>query len=305
MRPDSDNDDSCGFEYGPPDPRTPHVQGLQRCRPLAARMDSVPPSRTGPDARTAHRRDAALPVGAGIALAAALSWGYVFYMVWGMAHMDMAADSVFMPAMDNWDGADLLLVFVMWTVMMAAMMLPAATPLLLMLAKINYSRHSRRRAALATGVAGLGYVAAWTGFSLLATLAQWRLLEAQWVSPMMDSSSKLMTGALLLAAGAYQFTPVKHACLGRCRSPMTVLLTEWREGYLGAFRMGLRQGVYCLGCCWLLMVLLFAFGVMNLIWIAALSVLVLLEKIVPQPRLFAQLTGAVLLVWGAWIAAPW
>ena len=257
---------------------------------------------TSPDARTANFRDGVLRVGAGIALAAALSWAYVFYMVWGMAHMDMAADSLLMPGMDNWDGTDLLLVFVMWTIMMAAMMLPAAAPLMLMLAKINYSRYRRRRAALATGVAGLGYLAAWTGFSLLATVAQWRLLEAQLVSPMMDSSSKLMTGVLLIAAGAYQFTPLKHACLGRCRSPMGVLLTEWREGYAGAFRMGLRQGAYCLGCCWLLMALLFALGVMNLVWIAALSVLVLLEKILPQPRLFAQGTGAILLVWGVLIA---
>jgi predicted metal-binding membrane protein len=241
-------------------------------------------------------------VGAGIALAAALSWAYVFYMVWGMAHMD---DSLLMPGMDNWDGSDLLLVFVMWTVMMAAMMLPAAAPLMLTLARINHSRYGRRRAALATGVATLGYLAMWTGFSLLATLAQWRLLEAQVVTPMMDSSSKLMSGALLLAAGAYQFTPFKHACLGRCRSPMSLLLTEWREGYMGAFRMGLRQGAYCLGCCWLLMTLLFAFGVMNLIWIAALSVLVLLEKIVPQPSLFAQGTGAILLVWGVLITTPW
>ncbi|HEY6239838.1 MAG TPA: DUF2182 domain-containing protein [Burkholderiales bacterium] len=268
-------------------------------------MDSIPPSRTSPDARTANYRDGALTVGTGIALAAALSWAYVFYMVWGMAHMDLAADSLLMPGMDNWDGADILLVFVMWTIMMAAMMLPAAAPLMLILARINYSRYSRRRAAFATGVAGLGYLAAWTGFSLLASLAQWRLLDAQLVSPMMESSSKFMTGALLLLAGVYQFTPLKHACLGRCRSPMSVLLNEWREGTMGAFRMGLRQGAYCLGCCWLLMALLFAFGVMNLIWIAALSALVLLEKILPQPRVFAQATGAILLVWGVLIAAPW
>jgi predicted metal-binding membrane protein len=224
-------------------------------------------------------------------------------MVWGMENMDLSADSLLMPRMLGWQGTDLLLVFVMWAIMMAAMMLPAATPLLLLLAKINHARYSRWRSAVATGVAGLGYLAAWTGFSLLATLAQWGLLEARLVSPMMESSSPLLSGALLVAAGAYQFTPLKYACLSRCRSPLSVLLNDWREGYLGAFRMGLRQGAYCLGCCWLLMALLFAFGVMNLIWIAALSVLVLLEKILPQPRLFAQGTGAILLVWGAWIAS--
>jgi len=243
-----------------------------------------------------------LPVGAGIALAAALSWAYVFYMAWGMENMDLSADSPLMPRMIQWQGVDLALVFVMWAVMMAAMMLPAATPLLLLLAKINRTRHSGQRAAVATGVAGLGYLAAWTGFSLLATLAQWGLLEARLVSPMMDSTSPLMSGALLIAAGAYQFTPLKYACLGRCRSPLSVLLNQWRDGYSGAFGMGLSQGAYCLGCCWLLMALLFVFGVMNLIWIAALSVLVLLEKVVPQPRLFAQGTGAILLVWGVLIA---
>jgi predicted metal-binding membrane protein len=261
-------------------------------------MASIPPSLTSPSGRGANFRDGVLPAGAGIALVAALAWAYVVYMVWGMEHMDLSADWVLMPRMTGWNGADLVLVFAMWSIMMAAMMLPAAAPLLLLLARIHHARHSRFRAAFATGVAGLGYLAAWTGFSLLATLAQWGLLEARLVSPMMDSTSSLLSGALLTAAGAYQFTPLKHACLGRCRSPLSVLLNEWREGYLGAFRMGLSQGAYCTGCCWLLMTLLFAFGVMNLIWIAALSLLVLLEKIVPQPRLFAHATGAILLVWG-------
>lgn len=265
-------------------------------------MASIPPSPTSLSARITYFRDGALPVGAGIALAASLSWAYVFYMAWGMENMDLSADWLIMPRMIDWQGADLLLVFAMWVIMMAAMMLPAATPLLLLLAEINHARYSRRRAALATGVAGLGYLAAWAGFSVLATLAQWGLLEARLVSPMMESSSRLLSGALLLAAGVYQFTPLKHVCLSRCRSPLSILLNQWREGYLGAFSMGLRQGAYCLGCCWLLMALLFAFGVMNLIWIAALSVLVLLEKILPQPRLFAQGTGAILLVWGASIA---
>jgi predicted metal-binding membrane protein len=257
-------------------------------------MDCSPPPRAG----SRNHSDGALPVGAGIALAAALSWAYVFTMVWGMEHMDVADGWLLMPVMDDWGGADLLLVFLMWTIMMVAMMLPGTAPLLLALAGINYSRYERRRAALATGVAGLGYLAAWTGFSLLATLAQWRLLEARLISPVMDSSNTWLTGALLLAAGAYQFTPVKHVCLGSCRSPFSVLPSERRQGYAAAFRMGLRQGAYCLGCCWLLMALLFALGVMNLVWIAALSVLVLLEKILPQPRLFAQVTGAILLVWG-------
>ena len=223
-------------------------------------------------------------------------------MVWGMEHMDLSADSPFMPGMMAWDATDLALVFVMWTIMMVAMMLPAATPLLLMLARINRARLARWPAAMATGFAALGYLAAWTCFSLAATLAQWGLLEARLVSPMMESASNGLSGALLLAAGAYQFSPMKLACLRYCRVPVGVLLTEWREGAWSAFRLGLRQGAYCTGCCWLLMALLFAFGVMNLIGIALLSVLVLLEKIVPQPRAFAMATGAILLVWGVLVA---
>ena len=260
----------------------------------------MPPSSSNSGA--ARIRDRALPVGAGIALVAALAWAYVFYMAWGMEHMDLAADSFLMPRMADWNGRDLLLVFVMWSIMMAAMMLPAAAPLLLLLAKMNRTRSSGGRAALATAVAGLGYLSVWTGFSLLATLAQWALLEAQLVSPMMESSSRWFSGALLITAGVYQFTPLKEACLGHCRSPLGILLTEWREGHMAAFRMGLRQGTYCTGCCWLLMALLFAFGVMNLLGIAALSVLVLLEKILPHPRLFARTTGAILFLGGVLLA---
>jgi predicted metal-binding membrane protein len=264
-------------------------------------MATTPPSLTSPS-DLAGPPASRVAVGAGIAVVVAVSWAYVLYMAWGMANMDAVADSLLMPSMMDWGGADLLRVFLMWSVMMAAMMLPSATPLLLLIARINYGRFSRERAALATGVFGLGYIAVWIGFSLLATLAQWGLLEARLVSPMMDSASPFLSAALLATAGTYEFTPLKHACLARCRSPLSVLMTQWREGYPGAFAMGLRQGAYCTGCCWLLMALLFVFGVMNLIWIAALSVLVLLEKLLRQPRWFSQATGVALLAWGALVA---
>ena len=259
------------------------------------------PSLTSPSAG-AFARGERLPAAAGIAVFLGLCWAYLLYMIWGMENMDAVADSLLMPAMVDWSGADLVLVFVMWAIMMAAMMLPSAAPMLMLFARISAARSNGARAGLATGVLALGYLAAWAGFSALATLAQWGLLEARLVSPMMSSASPALSAALLAAAGAYQFTPLKNACLARCRSPLSVLLNDWREGLAGAFSMGLRQGAYCIGCCWLLMALLFVFGVMNLVWIVALTVFVLVEKLLRGPGWFAPVTGAMLLVWGAGIA---
>ena len=147
----------------------------------------------------------------------------------------------------------------------------------------------------------MGYLTAWTGFSVLATLAQWGLLTAALVSPMMASTSNILGAGLLLMAGFCQFSLLKYACLAHCRSPLGFLATEWREGSWGAFRMGLKHGVYCLGCCWALMGLLFAFGVMNLLWIAGLSILVLAEKIAPFERLVSSIAGLVFIGWAAWL----
>jgi predicted metal-binding membrane protein len=264
-------------------------------------MASTPPSLTSLS-EAAFPRGGRLAAGAGIAVLLGLCWAYLLYMVWGMENMDEVADSMLMPAMVDWSGADLVLVFVMWTIMMAAMMLPSAAPMLMLFGKVSAARAKGPRAALAVGVLALGYLAAWTAFSAIATLAQWGLLEARLVSPMMSSASPALSAALLIAAGAYQFTPLKNACLARCRSPLSFLLNDWREGLAGAFCMGLRQGVYCTGCCWLLMALLFVFGVMNLVWIAALTVFVLVEKLLGRPRWFAPATGALLIAWGAGIA---
>jgi predicted metal-binding membrane protein len=238
----------------------------------------------------------------GVAIVVAICWGYLAYMAWGMQNMSAAADWWIMPRMSNWGGADLVLVFAMWAIMMAAMMLPSAVPLLLLLAKINSQRYGRARALVATNAVGLGYLVAWIAFSALATLAQWCLLEARLVSPMMESASPYLSALLLAAAGAYQFTAWKYACLSQCRSPLGALMTQTRGGVSGALLLGLRQGTYCIGCCWLLMVLLFVLGVMNLLWIAALTLLVLLEKVLRQPRWFVQFTGAALLAWAAVVA---
>lgn len=262
-------------------------------------MAFIPPSNISPSGEAADPRRSQLAVGAGAAVLLCVSWAYVIFMAWGMENMDAVADSLLMPAMTGWDGSDLLLVFFMWAVMMIAMMLPSAMPLLLLVSKINHGRFAWKRALLGTGVFALGYLAVWTGFSALATLAQWGLLEARLVSPMMESASPWLSAALLAAAGVYEFTPLKNACLARCRSPLGYLMTGWREGFSGAFAMGLRHGAYCTGCCWLLMALLFVFGVMNLAWIAALAILVLLEKLLRRPAWFAPAVGATLLAWGA------
>jgi len=239
---------------------------------------------------------------AGVATLLVISWGYVAYMAWGMDNMEVAAEWWLMPRMNNWDGVDVALVFGMWAIMMAAMMLPSAVPLLLLLARTNSQPNSNAHALLATSALTLGYVSSWAAFSAMATLAQWGLLEARLVSPMMASSSPYLSALLLAAAGGYQFTNLKYACLSRCRSPLGALMTQKRDDVAGAVLLGLSQGAYCVGCCWLLMALLFVLGVMNLYWIAVLTLLVLLEKLLHWPRRFVQFTGAALLVWAVLVA---
>jgi predicted metal-binding membrane protein len=237
----------------------------------------------------------------GLAGVAILSWTYLVYMDWGMRHMDAGMGMVIMPAMQHWTARDLVLVFLMWAVMMVAMMLPAASPVILLFAAINRHRNEHQSALAPTGHFLLGYLTVWTGFSVLATLAQWGLLTAALLSPMMQSTSKALGAGLLLGAGLFQFSRLKYACLAHCRSPIAFLATEWRDGLWGAFRMGLKHGGYCLGCCWALMGLLFVFGVMNLLWVACLSGFVLLEKITSGNQWVGRLGGFLFIGLAAWI----
>jgi predicted metal-binding membrane protein len=250
------------------------------------------------------KRDRAI-VAMGLAGVATLSWIYLIYMDWGMRHMAVGMNMFIMPAMQHWTAWDLVLVFLMWVVMMVAMMIPAASPVILLFAEINRRRKQHQSTFVSTGQFLLGYLTAWTGFSLLATFAQWALLTAALVSPMMQSTSRALGGGLLLGAGLFQFSPLKYACLAHCRSPMGFLATEWRDGPGGAYRMGLKHGGYCLGCCWALMVLLFVFGVMNLLWVACISGFVLLEKIASANQLVSRIGGLVFIVWAAWIVFGW
>jgi predicted metal-binding membrane protein len=190
------------------------------------------------------------------------------------------------------------LLFVMWAVMMVAMMVPTAAPMILIFATLNRRRRDRQQPYVPTTIFLGGYLLVWTGFSALAMLAQWGLHSAALLSPMMVSTSPLLGGILLLAAGVFQWTPLKYTCLKHCRSPMGFLMTDWREGARGALMMGLKHGSYCTGCCWFLMALLFVAGVMNLLWVTAIMVFVLVEKIAPRGDLVGRVAGGVLVLAG-------
>ena len=255
------------------------------------------------------RKDRVVVIAA-ILVIAAISWAYTVYLSgsgMGMGSMQMGADSgmgMAMADMRSWSAADFGLMFVMWAVMMVAMMSPSATPMLLMFAALNRKRRERAAPYVPTGVFLAGYIIVWTAFSLAATAGNWGLHQASLLSSMMGAStSGYLGGALLLLAGAFQWSPLKYACLKQCRTPMGFLMTSWRDGHGGALRMGLEHGAYCLGCCWALMLLLFVLGIMNLVWIAALAAFVLAEKVAPKPEWISRGTGVLMAGWGIWAIA--
>ena len=192
-----------------------------------------------------------------------------------------------------------VVIFFMWWVMMFGMMLPSAAPLLLLFARMMRKEKKKGAPYVPTGVFALGYVVMWTAFSAVATGAQWGLEASSLLSGIMVGTSAVLGAALLIAAGVWQLTPLKNACLRHCRSPIGFLSAQWRPGRTGAFRMGLVHGAFCLGCCWFLMALLFYGGVMNLYWIIGLALYILIEKLLPAGARIAQLTGVFLIAWGA------
>jgi predicted metal-binding membrane protein len=191
-------------------------------------------------------------------------------------------------------GPPLAFLFAMWWIMMVAMMLPSAAPMILLFSTVSRRSREQGQHYVPTAVFALAYLAVWGGFSVLAASLQW-WIEARGIS------SPWMNGALLLGAGAYQLTPLKDACLRQCRSPLSFVMTRWRPGWRGALRMGVEHGAYCLGCCWLLMGLLFVGGVMNLWWVIGIAVYVLLEKVLPAGRWLGRALGAILAVAGAFV----
>ncbi len=258
--------------------------------PIAMGMDTA--------LEAAFKRERAL-VAAGLALIVALAWAYLARLALQMGAM---AAEVAMPQIRPWSAGDLLLMLVMWVVMMVAMMVPSAAPMMLMFATVHRRRREQGSPYLPTGVFLLRYVAVWSAFSALATAAQWGLQSAALVSPMIVTTAPWLGAVLLAAAGLFQWMPLKDACLAKCRSPMGFILTQWREGTRGAFVMGVRHGAFCTGCCWALMALLFVGGVMNLLWVGALSVFVLAEKVLPGGQWLGRAGGLLLIAWGGWVA---
>lgn len=238
-----------------------------------------------------------LIVFSGLALITVFSWAYMIHMAMSMTGTGM---NMTKPCLMHWGVGDIIHLFIMWTIMMAAMMLPAATPMIIMFAAVNGQLSKGESPLIATWLFILGYLAVWTAYSGLATLAQWGLHLSALLTHHMVITSPLLGGSLLIAAGIFQWTPFRDACMSKCRSPQGFLMTEWREGQRGAMIMGLKAGLFCVGCCWLLMVLSFVLGVMNMIWMAAITAFMLMEKITDN-KWISRMAGLILVVWGLWV----
>ncbi|HGH4624788.1 TPA: DUF2182 domain-containing protein [Enterobacter hormaechei] len=192
--------------------------------------------------------------------------------------------------------------FVMWSVMMAAMMLPTVVPATSLFTAFSLRRASAEKARLNSVFYVLGYLAAWIGYCVPAALTQWGLLHLQVLNQMTMTTNKVLSVAVLVTAGVFQFTSLKESCLSRCRTPLSFFLAEWRDGRYGAIIVGLRHGIFCVACCWALMAVMFVVGTMNLLWMGLLTLLVLCEKVLPRSWRVSQISGAGLLAWAGWIA---
>lgn len=226
----------------------------------------------------------------------AASWAYLLR---GAGTLQEMGGMVMPMSSGPWDAGHAAVMLGMWVAMMTAMMLPSAAPMILLFATVAGARAAG--GALTTGLFALGYLVVWSGFSGVAVALQYALEKVRLLSPMMEITSVAVAGLLFIAAGAYQWMPLKRACLRHCRSPLEFVVAHWRPGRPGAFRMGLRHGAYCVGCCWVLMMLLFVGGLMNLLWVGALAAFVLAEKLVPGGLWLGRLAGLGLVAWGAWI----
>ncbi len=239
-----------------------------------------------------------LVVLAGLVAISAHAW----YHTVALAHHAGHGSHALAPAqLHPWAAGHLATTFLMWGVMMVAMMAPTAAPMLLTLARVSRAQLPGSGPVASATSFLLGYLLVWTGFSLFATLAQWQLHQLALVSVAGASTHVAFGGMLLLGAGLFQLTPLKEACLSHCRSPLLFLMTQWRPGSWGALRMGVEHGGYCVGCCWALMALMFVAGTLHLMWCAALMVLMLAEKVLPGGRLVGQAAGGGLVGWGLYV----
>jgi predicted metal-binding membrane protein len=254
--------------------------------------------------RTSRDRIAVVTALVGVALVA---WIYLWMLAQRMSAMpgmsDMSGMDMSAAAIHPWSGSDFAMMFVMWAVMMVGMMLPTALPMTLVYAAVARKAAGQGTPVAPTAMFVAGYVSMWTLFSVAATFAQWGLDQAALLSATMVASSSWVGAVALGVAGVYQLTPAKDACLEHCRAPAQFISQHWREGAAGAFRLGAIHGAFCLGCCWALMGLLFVGGVMNLLWIAAITAFVLAEKVLPFGERSARYTGWAMMASAAWI--PW
>lgn len=257
------------------------------------------------------QRDRAIVVAALLTLTA-LAWVYLLSLSARMAMPTQAMAGMAGMAMDGMamDGmatgatalaTNLLFAFAMWAVMMIGMMTPSVAPMILLYAKVGRRARSDSEPFASAGWFVAGYLAAWIGFALAASVAQEALKSASVLTPALASASGILAGMLMIVAGVYQWSPLKNSCLGQCRAPLLFVQQHggFRRDPLGALTLGLKHGAYCIGCCWALMTLLFIGGVMNLLWVAGLAILVLLEKVVPAGWRLARAVGLALVVAGS------
>jgi predicted metal-binding membrane protein len=282
------------------------------------------------------RRDRAV-VATALAVVAVLAWAYVLWLAMAMptpplpsaavgemsrmnmggdmSGMNMGGDSSGMATMDMgaavapgfrpWAPADFAFIFTMWAVMMVGMMTPSVAPMVLLYAGVGRKARANSRPFASAGWFFGGYLLVWIVFSIAATGAQWLLTGLALLTAMMATTNVILGGIVLIAAGLYQWTPMKEVCLRQCQAPIAFLASHggFRSDPIGALRLGFEHGLYCLGCCWALMALLFVGGVMNVLWIAGIATLILLEKTVPTARLIPRISGALLAAAGAWLLA--
>lgn len=240
------------------------------------------------------RRDRAVTLIA-LLTASLLAWTYLLFGA-GMDMHSMSMPKMVMPMVSPWSPSYFALMLAMWAIMMAAMMLPSAAPMILLFATIERRRRGTSPFP-ATTIFAAAYFVVWIGFSVAATVLQWQLDRLAMLSPTMAAASPLLSAIALIAIGTYQFTPWKHACLRNCRSPLEFITEYWTRGPFG---IGIRHGIYCVGCCWMLMLLLFVGGVMNLLWLALITVFILAEKTMPGGECLSYAAGAALIGWGGW-----
>lgn len=257
------------------------------------------------------RRDRAI-VAAALIVVTALAWSYVLWLVGDtdMGGMDMpgfrmvpAGMGLMKPATAPWNAIEFAFVFAMWAVMMIGMMTPSATPMILLYARVGGQAANTGKALAATWWFAAGYLLVWTAFAFAATFAQWGLERESLLTPAMAGAGRVFSGIVMIAAGLYQWIPFKDACLRQCQAPWLFIQRHggFRGDAPGSLLLGARHGMYCVGCCWALMALLFVGGVMNVLWIAAITIFVLAEKIVPAGRVISRMAGMGFFAWGAWL----